>query len=354
MRIIFALVVFFSLVACSENHEPDIIEEVIRPARLFQVQSHSSSEIYEFVGRIEALQTVDVSFEVSGPLKHLPILEGQTIVKGGLLAALDSTDFLLAVREQEVQLSLSQRDFVRKRKLLVNRGISKAEVDDAKALYDLNEVRLAKAKEALADTKIYAPFDAYVAKRYIDNHINITPADKIARIMDLHELIVRVSIPESIFIKLSRGNLVKANASFSFLSNQKFPLQLRENGGEANAIAQTYEVAFSMPRPQEWNLLPGMTAKVLVEIGFEYLKNSIRVPASALVGGTDDEFFVWVFDPLTGYVDKRWVEVGNVVGRGIPITSGLSEGEIVVVAGASQLREGLRVRKLGDLLTDLE
>ncbi len=48
------------------------------------------------------------------------------------------------------------------------------------------------------------------------------------------------------------------------------------------------------------------------------------------------------------------VEVGNVVGRGIPITSGLSEGEIVVVAGASQLREGLRVRKLGDLLTDLE
>ena len=351
MRFLGIIVTFSFLLGCAEEMNIDVDQEVVRPARLMTVQATSSTNNYEFVGMVEAAQTVDVSFEVSGPLVHLPILEGQTIAEGNLIAAIDGTDFLLAVREKDVQLQLAERDYTRKRQLLSRRGISKAEVDDAKALYELSQVRLDQAKEALADTQIYAPFDAYIARRYVDNHIKVSPADKIARITDLETLVIRVSIPESIFATLSVERLVSTYAGFSFLADQKFPLQLKENTGEANSVAQTYEVGFSMPRPKQGNILPGMTATVFVELASDRVARVIRVPTSALVGGIGDQFYVWVFDPLTGLAEKRQVVVGPATGHGIPIINGLSDGEIIVVAGASQLREGLKIRMLGELLT---
>jgi RND family efflux transporter MFP subunit len=342
------------LAGCEESTQLEVAEQSIRPARIFQVTAEGAATTHEFVGRVDAAQTVDVSFEVSGPLAQLPVREGQTVPVGSLIAALDATDFLLAVREAEVQVQLAGQDFKRKRKLLSERGISQSVVDDARALYDLRQVRLAQAKEALADTKIYAPFEAYIARRFTDNYVNVTPDDKIARLTDLHELLVRANIPESIYATATAESVLSMEARFSFAPGQSFALQVRENTGEADTVAQTYSVTFVMPRPKEWNILPGMTATVVVELAAagEAL-TGVQVPTTALVGGSRDGFFVWVFDSGSGAIEKRGVQVGPASGTGVPIRSGLRDGELIVAAGASHLRDGMRVRMLGELITDI-
>ena len=336
---------------CEPAAEAPVAEQSIRPARIFQVVSEGASTTYEFVGRVEAAQTVDVSFEVSGPLVQLPVLEGQTVAKGSLVAALDPRDFMLAVREAEVQLQLAGQDFKRKRKLLAERGISQSVVDDARALYELRQVRLAQAKEALADTKIYAPFDAYVARRFTDNHVNVTPENKIARLTDLTELLIKANIPESIYATATEDSVLSMAAEFSFAPDRRFALEVRENTGEADAVAQTYAVTFAMPPPESLNVLPGMTATVIVEMTGELA--GVRVPTTALIGGREGDFFVWVFDPATGGIEKRTVEVGPASGAGVPIRSGLRDGDLIVAAGASHLRSGMQVRMLGELITDI-
>ena len=56
-----------------------IQHQAVRPARIVVVSSNLDTDRHEFVARVEAAQSVDVSFEVAGPLAELPILEGQTV-----------------------------------------------------------------------------------------------------------------------------------------------------------------------------------------------------------------------------------------------------------------------------------
>ncbi len=347
------LLLLCGLTACDRAQPSSAEPQSIRPARVFQVVAQGATIKHEFVGRVEAAQVVDVSFEVAGPLALLPVLEGQSISAGDLVAALDPTDFNLALREAEVQLKLASQDLERKRKLLMERGISESIVDDAQALFDLRKVRMAQAREALADTRILAPFDAYVARRYVDNHVNVRVGDKIARLNDLQELHVVANVPGGLLATTTPDQVVAVRARFDFIPDTDFALQYRENSGDADSVAQTYEITFAMPRPERWNILPGMTASVEIELTTADDGLDIFIPTTALVASSDKRFYVWVYDPLTHNVERRTVEVGSAAGDGVPVRSGLSGGELVVATGASQLQDGMQIRPLGDPVTEL-
>ncbi|MCZ6711678.1 MAG: efflux RND transporter periplasmic adaptor subunit [Gammaproteobacteria bacterium] len=353
MKIVPLLLAVF-VCACEQAPELVVKDQSIRPARIFQVVQRGATIKHEFVARIEAAQTVDVSFEVSGPLARLPVLEGQSVPAGALIAELEPTDFLLAVREAEVQLKLARQDLTRKRKLLTERGISRSDVDNAQASFDLSGVRLAQTREALADTKIFAPFDAYVSQRFIDNHANVRAGDRIVRLSDLRELFVVANMPENLLATATLDRVLGLHARFLFLPDRRFELEYRENRGEADAVAQTYEMTFAMPRPESVNILPGMTATLEVELTAEAGSGQrIDIPTSALVAGADKGFIVWIYDPQSHLVEMRSVKVGPAAGRGISVVAGLRGGELVVATGASQLQQGMKIQVLGEPVTEL-
>lgn len=348
MRLFFALVGVVYLSACEPSVPPPLTDQWVRPARIFTVADSGTVQSFNFVGRVEALQTIDISFEIPGSLAQLPILEGQEIAQGGLLAAVDSTDFELAVRESEVQVKLAKQDLQRKRSVLKQRGIARSVVDDAQAIYDLQIVRLGQAQERLTKTQLFAPFDATVARRYVDNFVNIMPNSKVAKLHDLSALLVVAHIPGSLFATASAEQLLGLYAEFDFAPGVQFELELHENRGEADSVAQTYEVSLAMARPQGWNILPGMTATVFARLADPNATSAVHVPASALVSNPDKSFHVWLFDSESLGVQRRDVSVGAPGQSGIEITSGLSGGDQVVATGADFLQAGMKVRPLAD------
>ena len=336
------------LAGCEARTEPATVEQSVRPAKVFVVRAPGQVINHEFVARVEAAQSIDLSFEVDGVLAQLPVREGQTVERGQLVAALDPTDFQLAVREAELEVRLASQDLDRKRRLLAQNGIAASLVEDAQSMLELQQVRLEQRRESLAKSRLLAPFDAQVARRYLDNHVQISAADPVLRLNDLHELQVVAGIPEQLLVTVNTERVASIEAAFPFAPERRFPLTYRENRGEADAVAQTYEVSFSMQRPSDFNVLPGMTAAVRIglrpPVGAPVLP---RVPTAALVSGPDKRFFVWVVDRKSRAVHKQPVEVGAPDAAGIPIVSGLEEGVMVVAAGARQLQEGMRVRPIG-------
>lgn len=335
------------IAACSDRTPPPPEDQHIRPAKLMTVTSETEYTLYEFTGRIEAFQSIDVSFEVGGPMEQLDVREGETIAAGALIAAIEPTEFQLAVQEAEVQLKLAAQDLSRKQKVLAENGIAKSVVDDAQSHYELQSVRLRQAKERLDDTKIHAPFEAYVSRRYLDNHVNVAPGQPIVRLHDLNQLLVVISSPENLLATVTPDQVVRNWAEFSFAPGRMFDIVYHENRGEADALAQTYEVSFTMANPEELNILPGMTAAVKVQLrGAE--EGTILIPASALVPGSDNSLSVWVYDPETQLVNRRPIVTAAPTQTGVPVTGGLSRGERIVVAGASQLQEGMKVRPFNE------
>ena len=92
------------MIGCGERKLPEAVEQSIRPAKVVKVSASGSSKRKVYVGRVEASNSIDLSFEVAGPLLRFPVLEGQTVNEGELIAQLDSTDYELAVEEAELDV----------------------------------------------------------------------------------------------------------------------------------------------------------------------------------------------------------------------------------------------------------
>ena len=86
-----------------------------------------------------------------------------------LMARLDPTDYELAVEESELQLKLALQDYQRKSNMLRRRYRRSLVMIRLLTLSCKSETQ--KAKEALSDTIMKSPFDAYVSRRYVDNYV---------------------------------------------------------------------------------------------------------------------------------------------------------------------------------------
>ena len=341
----FSCVLFFAGCDASEIAAP--ADQGIRPARIVEVSLDESLKQMVFVGHIEASNAIDMSFEVAGALQSFPVREGQTLKKGALIAELDPTDYELAVREAQLQLQLAQQDYQRKADVLARGGIAKSLVADAKSFALLQGVRLEQAQHRLRDTKMYAPFNAYVSRRYVDNYVKTQVGDRIVRLNDLDQLLVVASIPEQTLASVIDNSRASVFAIFDFMPGQMFPLEYRENRGDANTVGQTYEVSFAMARPDSREILPGMTATLVVQ--FAENSNSTPeylLPISALVTDAEKKVYVWLFDQTSQRVQKRYVSVGRPTPSGVYVTQGLVEGDLIVSSGANQLMEGMKIRPL--------
>ena len=341
----FSCVLFFAGCDASEIAAP--ADQGIRPARIVEVSLDESLKQMVFVGHIEASNAIDMSFEVAGALQSFPVREGQTLKKGALIAELDPTDYELATREAQLQLQLAQQDYQRKADVLARGGIAKSLVADAKSFALLQRVRLEQAQHRLRDTKMYAPFNAYVSRRYVDNYVKTQVGDRIVRLNDLDQLLVVASIPEQTLASVIDNLRASVFAVFDFMPGQRFPLEYRENRGDADTVGQTYEVSFAMARPDSREILPGMTATLVVQ--FAENSNSTPeylLPISALVTDAEKKVYVWLFDQTSQRVQKRYVSVGRPTPSGVYVTQGLVEGDLIVSSGANQLMEGMKIRPL--------
>jgi len=141
---------------------------------------------------------------------------------------------------------------------------------------------------------------------------------------------------------------------FEAIAERRFPLTLKEASINADEENQTYEVTFTMPRVENYTILPGMSALVIAETasGGEDANSRFHLPAAAVLEDREGRFVYLVKadsgkDGPTqgvGVIERRPVTTGELDARGLLVTSGLKRGEHVLTAGMSQAQPGMKVR----------
>jgi RND family efflux transporter MFP subunit len=141
-------------------------------------------------------------------------------------------------------------------------------------------------------------------------------------------------------------------AEFSHAPGVQFPVRLRELAQAADTATQTFQVRFSMKTPKQTTVLPGMTATVAVTYRRPRTQDHRTfVPISAVTRQDTGHQVVWVLG-ADATARHRTVTMGEVKDGEVEIVRGLRPGERIAVAGANYLREGMKVRDLGDALGD--
>ncbi|MEM7471695.1 MAG: efflux RND transporter periplasmic adaptor subunit [Pseudomonadota bacterium] len=319
-------------------------ETPVKLAKIVTVSGDEPELTRQFFGHVAAKETVDLAFQVGGQIVDIPIVEGEPVASGALIAALDLEPFQLALDQAEVQREQAERTLERLQKLQGN-TVSQVTVDDAETQLKLADISVRNATRSLNDAQLLAPFDALVASRNVANFSTIAAGTPVTRLHDMSELRVEIDVPEVLFQQAGENPDVSLFAKFP-ASEERFPLEVREFNAETSQVGQTFQITLGMPPPANLVVLPGSSVTV-----FATLRGGatvLRIPASAVIARNDGATQVMVFSP-PGADEGRvsLVPVTIVPGtRGeVLVQDGLEAGQEIIASGANLLSDGENVRR---------
>jgi RND family efflux transporter MFP subunit len=194
-----------------------------------------------------------------------------------------------------------------------------------------------------------APYDGVIAQRFVEQGQSIRANERVAVFQDVDEIDIAVDVPETFMAAdLRTADIVQMLANFSAAPGLQFPVHIKEVAQRADPITQTFTMRVAMQAPSDLNLLPGMTGTVaLTYRRASILGDQILVPITAVIKESTGAQVAWAMGP-DGNVTRRPVKTGEVTGGSIVVLEGLQPGDRIVVAGVPFLRDGIKVRDLGN------
>jgi membrane fusion protein, multidrug efflux system len=314
------------------------------------VQLHvvgQEEELLEIPGTVQAAERSDIAFQVPGLLVELPVVAGQRIVAGQVLARIDPRDFQNRVTLERARLNLARADFDRFAALIRSPAspVTEAEVDRKRAQFEIARLRVEQAEKNLADTTLKAPFDGVVAERLVENHMQVQARQPVLQVETAEALEVVIDLPERVIARIREAPRDRplGEAVFAVLPERRFPVMLSEVATRADPSTQTFRVTMTLDRPRDVNVLPGMTVTVYSRPEI-HTKDELRVPETAVFASETGQASVWVVDPDTFRVERRAVRLSSDGNGMATVLDGLAAGEQVVGTGVGDLRAGMTVR----------
>lgn len=287
------------------------------------------------------------------------------------------------VRSADARLANARAELDRATRLVQNRTISRAEFDMAETAYRVAiedqraavqlmekgaigreedilareaevrglEGRVVEADIQFRDTTLSAPYDGVIAQRFVEEGQNVRAKEPVVRLQNVDEVEIVADVPEAVMAgEIQTADIVQMLAEFSGAPGLQFPARIREIAQVADPTTQTFKVRAVMQAPEGVRALPGMTATVTVTYRrARVLGQRVLAPVSAVFKRDNGDQVVWIVGS-DQRVTARKVKVGGVSGGQIEIVDGLQPGERIATAGVTFLRDGMKVRDLGDAL----
>jgi RND family efflux transporter MFP subunit len=211
------------------------------------------------------------------------------------------------------------------------------------------EGQVVEANLQLTDSTLRAPYDGVIAQRFVEQGQNVRAQQPVVQFQNVAEIDIVVDVPEAVMVAdLRAADILQLEAEFSAAPGLRFPVYIKEIAQRADPVTQTFGVRVAMQVPEGINLLPGMSATVsLTYRRASILGGRIKVPVSSVFKAPNGEQVVWVLG-ADQTVSRRVVTLGEPGGNRVEIASGLESGDRIAVAGVAFLRDGMKVRDLGD------
>ena len=307
----------------------------------------------QYPGSVKACKETRLAFRVGGPLIRVNVKAGDRVRKGDILMQIDPQDFKDRINVLNAQLAgaLAQlenarQDFKRIKQLFDEKVIPAADFDHvttgkntAQAGVKGIQAQLKIARHQLEYTTLKAPYDGIITQTHIENFEMVAPGQVMLGLHDISNLEIKINVPENEIINHPLIAGTRAFVRFASLGQKQFPATLKEWNTTADRATRTYGATFTLPRPKDTQIFPGMTAEIAWP-GNKDASQSITIPAKSVVNDSTGTAHVWLFDPTTSKASKVPVTLGQLCGASrIVVKSGLMPGDLVVTDGVDFITE---------------
>ncbi len=324
--------------SCTRNESQKIEAPLVKTEKAI---ADGGRTMVTYPGRIKSGAEANAAFRVAGTISSIPVSAGQFVKAGQTIAILDDRDYRTQLEATEAEFSRISADANRVIELYKRGSASASEYD--KASYGLKQItaKLEAHRNALADTRLKAPYDGYIQKKLFEPGETVGAGMPVVSLVSSRNPEIEINITATDYIR--REKAISYTAMIDAIQGSELPLTMASITPKAN-LNQLYTMRLQFKDNKINNLLtPGMVAEVVIRYQSTNSTN-VTVPLSA-VKREEGKCYLWVYKD--GKVTKRAVETTDITsdGRAL-ITEGLAENEIVVTAGTQSLKEGMQVRLL--------
>lgn len=344
-------------------YKPPIAEPLPARVQVARAEYSSLDNNIASTTSLKAVADVEIKAKVEAPVQNIFVRRNQQVRARELLVELEHRSASAKVGSAGAQIKMNaaaaeaarqtalNAEAERKRydQLIEQGAVSRQEAEDKRTAsgtaaadyeqslaaikYAAKEMQAAEAE--LQDYLIRAPFDGVVLDDYdlaVGSKLNVD--DSIIRIADVSVMKCSVMLPESKLGVIKEG--MPAEVICSSFPQENFAGKVGTINTFVDTATHTFRADVLIDNAAlDYKLLPGMFAQVkILELQTEPL---LCVPAEAVA---DDGTVLLVYG---NKVERRQVQAGASDGSSTVITSGLQEGDIVVVNGGKTLQNGDQV-----------
>jgi len=347
-----AALLVLTLAGLGCGDEPPPAPDPVRPVKMFTVPSGSASTTREYPGTVKAAQTAEMAFEVPGKIVEFRYVEGSDVPEGEVIARLDPRDYQTRLDSAQAEYDNNRLNFERAETLVNEGALAPIERDRRKTAFDTSDATLREAQKALDDTELRAPFAGVMARKLVEDFANVQAKQPVVVLTNAAHLEIKLAVPErDLAGQRDRSRTledvnarIKPEVMITSMPDRRFPGRLTELANTADADTRTFEATVTFKPPDDIQVLPGMTARVVIQVSEDQV-HGILIPATAAVANDEGGSFVWVVDETAMTVSRQTVELGPLTGSSVSVQGGLAGGELVVVSGVGQLQDGMTVRR---------
>lgn len=321
-------------------------------------------QIYgEYVGLINASHKIEIHARVEGFLEKITFNEGKKVEKNEPLFYINDKLYKAKVEKAKAQLkrdeaqeAKAKRDMERLRPLYEQNAVSRLDLDNAEAAYDMAQANVAMSKADLEQaqlelsyTVIHSPLTGYISESHADigSLVGSSNSTLLATIVKRDTVLVDFKMTSLDYLKSQRRNVHLGETDSTRSWQPTVEVTLADNSvyeekgivdfasPQVDPKTGTFGVRAELPNPNQV-LLPGQFTRV--KLLLDVLEHVIVVPKKAVSiekGGA----FIFVVQQDSS-VEKRFVEIGVEQNNNTVVNRGLSQSELIVVEGYQKLTHG--------------
>lgn len=298
------------------------------------VQTMALRDVVSAIGSARGVQSVDLSFEITGRLAAIRVAPGSLVAAGDVIADLDAEAAHLQVERARLVLEDAQRTVDRLQQLSQSGTATALQRQEAELALRTAQLGLQSAERDLSNHQLLAPVAGYVGLVAPQVGDLLSPTTPVTRIEDRSSLIVEFRVPERLAALVAVGDPVQATAIST--ADQVIEGRIVAVDNRVDEASRTLRVEATIGNAED-RLRAGMAFQInLVFTGQDYPAVD---PLAIQWGG--DGAFVWVV--RGGKANRLPIRILQRNADTVLVDAAFEPTDMVVTEGVQPLRPGADV-----------
>lgn len=287
-----------------------------------------------YIGTVRPSKEAHIVSRHDGKLKQILVRKGTHVAEGQVIAVIESQSLQSAYNAAKASLNEAEDAMKRVRRVHDANVVPDMKMVEIETKLQQAKAAASAAEHALEECRIRAPFAGVVSEIVTETGISVSPIDRIATIIDMHNAEIEFAVPESEISDFSIGDT--ATVGISAIGHTCQAVVVTKDM-VSSPLSHTFMCRLR-PIAKSADMMPGMVCHIYSNRKFQA---DIVIPANAVKMDSHGKY-VWTVS-ADSIVSKRYITLGEFVSHGVMVLDGLTTGDRIIVEGMQKVCTGMKV-----------